>query len=386
VYSNKKSGLGKKAIVVSPQSWGKMFISKHHYAVELAKLGYTVYFINPPKEKKIGGMPNVKIETTAFKKLHVIHHTVFFSSFFKFHLPFLHHFLIYIQRWLILKKIGNPDLVISFDLTNNFPFKGLKCKKIFFAADEPRSYQYFISAKNADLIVSVSQHILDLYKPYYPKTKMLLINHGLSDEFLNIPEDLPKKYDGINIGLSGNFLFNDIDYSMLIQIIEFNQNIKFHFYGNHETESNIGTDSSQKNIESLYQIKSNQNCIFHGVLSKRELALELNQMDGFLICYDPQKGQSSGSNSHKILEFLSTGKVIFSSHFSFYAGTNLFEMNESRLNNIQLNNIINDKIKYLEVLNSEHNIEKRQSYALKNRYKSNLLTLLLDVNHIFKNC
>ena len=66
VYSNKKSGLGKKAIVVSPQSWGKMFISKHHYAVELSKLGYEVFFVNPPKENKLGGLPQIKIEETEY--------------------------------------------------------------------------------------------------------------------------------------------------------------------------------------------------------------------------------------------------------------------------------------------------------------------------------
>ena len=364
------------AIVISPQAWGKMFISKHHYAVELTKLGYTVYFINPPQEKKVGGLPNVGVLDTEYDNLKVVEHTLFFSSYFKFHMPFLHQLLIVLQRKFILSKIGVPTLIMSFDMANNFPLKGLKCKKIFFAADEPRATLNFVSARNADLIVSVSQHILDLYEKNFPKTKKLLINHGLSEEFLNIPKDFPKKYDGINIGLSGNFLFNDIDYPILLQIVEENPDIKFHFYGNHSTESNIGADSSQRNVDYLIQIKSNPNCVFHGVLEKRELALELNQMDGFLICYDPQKGQSSGSNSHKILEFLSTGKVIFSSHFSFYAGTDLFEMNQSRLKNSLLNNLIYDKIKYLDVLNCTHNIKKRKGYALKNRYESNLLKLL----------
>lgn len=378
MYSNKKSGLGKKAIVVSPQSWGKMFISKHHYAIELSKLGYEVFFVNPPKENKLGGLPQIKIEATEYENLVAVNHTLFFSSYFKFHLPFLHHVLIFIQRWLLLKKIGRPDLILSFDLTNNFPLRGLACKKIFFAADEPRAEQNFVSARNADLIVSVSQHILDLYEKYFPKTKKLLINHGLSEEFLNIPKDLPKKYDGINIGLSGNFLFNDIDYPILLQIIEENPEVKFHFYGNHSTESNIGADSSQRNIEYLTQIKRNSNCIFHGIQGKRELALELNQMDGFLICYDPQKGQSSGSNSHKILEFLSTGKVIFSSYFSFYEETDLFVMNPSRENNIQINKYLNNLSDFSE-LNSINNATNRISFSKKYTYRGNVNELLINV-------
>ena len=373
--------MGKKAIVVSPQSWGKMFISKHHYAVELSKLGYEVFFVNPPKENKLGGVPQIKIEATEYENLVTVNHTLFFSNYLKFHLPFLHHILIFVQRWLLLKKIGKPDLILSFDLTNNFPLKGLACKKIFFAADEPRAQQNFISARNADLIVSVSQHILDLYEKYFPKTKKLLINHGLSEEFLNIPQDLPKKYDGINVGLSGNFLFNDIDYPILIQIVEENPEVKFHFYGNHSTQSNIGADSSKANLEYLEQIKLSANCIFHGVLGKRELALELNQMDAFLICYDPQKGQSSGSNSHKILEFLSTGKVIFSSHFSYYEGTDLFYVNQRNDENIIISIRLKSEILQLSNINAPQLIKIRKEFAQKHTYTQNL-----DNIFSFPNC
>jgi len=376
VYSNKKPGLGKKAIVISPQLWGKMFISKHHYAVELSKLGYEVFFVNPPKENKLGGIPQIKIESTEYNNLLTVNHTLFFSNYLKFHLPFLHHILIFVQRRLLLKKIGEPDLIMSFDLTNNFPLKGLVCKKIFFAADEPRIEQNFVSARNADLIVSVSQHILDLYEKHFPKTKKLLINHGLSEEFLNIPKKLPKKYSGINIGLSGNFLFKDIDYPVLLQIILENPGVKFHFYGNHSIESNIGADSSKKNIEYLTQIKRNSNCTFHGILGKNELALELNQMDGFLICYDPKKGQSSGSNSHKILEFLSTGKVIFSSYFSFYKGTSLFMMNNSRDDNSLLVKLLHEGISDLNQINNIHLREVRMVFSKENSYEQNLVKII----------
>ncbi len=372
--------MGKKAIVVSPQSWGKMFISKHHYAIELSKLGYEVYFVNPPKENKLGGLPRVKIEGTVYENLVTVNHTLFFSKYLKFHMPLFHHIFIFIQRWFLLKKIGKPDLILSFDLTNNFPLKGLVCKKIFFAADEPRSIHNFVSARNADFIVSVSQHILDLYERHFPRTKKLLINHGLSEEFLNIPKNLPEKYEGINIGLSGNFLFNDIDYPVLLQIVLGNLEVKFHFYGNHSSESNIGADSSKATLDYLEQIKHSNNCIFHGVLGKRELALELNQMDAFLICYHPQKGQSSGSNSHKILEFLSTGKVIFSSHFSYYAGTDLFCVNQINDENIVILNRLKSDILHLSKLNSPLLANIRKEFAQNHTYTQNLNNILSFLN------
>ncbi len=375
MYSNKKSGLGKKAIVVSPQSWGKMFISKHHYAVELSKLGYEVFFVNPPKENKLGGLPQIKIEATEYENLVTVNHTLFFSNYFKFHLPFLHHILIFVQRWLLLKKIGKPDFILSFDLTNNFPLKGLACKKIFFAADEPRAEQNFVSARNADLIVSVSQHILDLYERHFPKTKKSLINHGLSEDFVNIPKDIHEKYNGVNVGLSGNFLFNDIDYPILHQIVAENPKVNFHFYGNHLPENNLGSDSIKSNLSYLEQIKHRTNSIFHGVLGKRNLALELNQMDAFLICYDPQKGQSSGSNSHKILEYLSTGKVVISSNFSHYKDCDLLVMCENR-DNKELNIIFKKVMNNIGQMNNIDMMIMRIEFAKKFIYSSQLNDIL----------
>ena len=42
----------KKILLISPQAWGKMFVAKHHYAVELSRSGNEVYFLNPPVYRK----------------------------------------------------------------------------------------------------------------------------------------------------------------------------------------------------------------------------------------------------------------------------------------------------------------------------------------------
>ena len=36
-----------KVLLISPQHWGTMRVTKHHYAIELTKLGHEVLFLEP---------------------------------------------------------------------------------------------------------------------------------------------------------------------------------------------------------------------------------------------------------------------------------------------------------------------------------------------------
>ncbi len=79
----------KVILIISPQAWGKMFLSKHHYAIELAKLGNEVYFLNPPdndtwswrkKESRIKITPHKQ-----WSNLYLIDHQLSFPFLLKYH-------------------------------------------------------------------------------------------------------------------------------------------------------------------------------------------------------------------------------------------------------------------------------------------------------------
>ena len=38
-------------LLISPESWGQNYVSKHHFAVELANKGIKVYFLNSPTSR-----------------------------------------------------------------------------------------------------------------------------------------------------------------------------------------------------------------------------------------------------------------------------------------------------------------------------------------------
>ena len=54
------------------------------------------------------------------------------------------------------------------------------------------------------------------------------------------------------------------------------------------------------------------------MMNPEELAVAYQNADAFLICYDVIKDQSKGTNYHKVLEFISTGKVVISNNITTY--------------------------------------------------------------------
>lgn len=137
--------VGKTILIISPQAWGKMFLSKHHYALELAKMGNQVFFLNPPNQNKWLLKSKVDIiESDLNANLKIISHTLFFPFILRFYaLPFF-HLLMKFHIEVVIRKITEPiNIIWSFDQGNNYPFKffSKSALKIFHPVDEPRTNQ-----------------------------------------------------------------------------------------------------------------------------------------------------------------------------------------------------------------------------------------------------
>ena len=112
---------------------------------------------------------------------------------------------------------------------------------------------------------------------------------------------------------------------------------------------------------------------FHGVLKTKELALYLNRMDILIICYDIDKDQSRGTNYHKVMEYLSTGKVIVSNNITTYVNEpDLVHMASERQNNFELPALFKETVLNLSLYNSADLIEKRKQFARQNTYEKQL--------------
>jgi len=122
----------------------------------------------------------------------------------------------------------------------------------------------------------------------------------------------------------------------------------------------------------IEQLISKENVIMHGVVHPKELAIQFQRMDAFLICYDILEDQSKGTNYHKVMEYLSTGKVVISNNISTYQNLGLIEMNKSRIDNKELPELFIEVVSNFNIYNNDILMKKRREFALENSYSNKI--------------
>ncbi len=363
-------------LIVSPQAWGKMLLSKHHYAIELAERGNVVYFLNPPSNTKIDSKDGVEILPSKIAdSLFFINHKPWFAQRLKFHALPLFHALMRAHVKKILKKIPHPlEIVWSFDLGNYYPFSlfGKAPLKIFHPVDEPQNTTAIRSAAGCDIIFSVTREIVEKYHDF--SVPRFVINHGVSAKFLDVPSIGHDVHAMKRVGFSGNLLRNDIDRETVKTIVEQNPQLYFEFFGSYtDAQSNIGGAQHAESDAFIAFLQEKDNVRLHGVVGESQLAENLHQMDIFLICYDIEKDQSKGTNYHKIIEYLSTGKVIVSNNVTAYKDhPQLVTMTRERNNNMELPELFKRVVAGLEEYNNPEMQALRKSFARDNTYQKQI--------------
>lgn len=360
----------KTILIISPQQWGKMRLTKHHYAVALAQKGNKVYFLNPPTSENFNIRPIAEQDN-----LYLINYCTFFPIKLRFRFRKVYDILMAIQVKKLINAIGHKiDIVWCFEPNLYANLNWFKADlKIYHPVDELfYDFQHKVG-KNADFIFSVTHEILSNFKDF--ETKKKHIHHGISAAFakqaLAALNNTSIK-STTTIGYVGNLLRPDIDTVILQQVINENPTINFRFWGSYQSkQSNIGENNANKNFISFLQQQNN--VILEGVVHPDELAEYIQQVDAFLICYDVQKDQSKGTNYHKIMEYLSTGKVVISNNVTtFQRHPELLIMVQERTHNKKLPVLFKKVLSNLKNHNSEEQMKARIDFALEHTYSNNI--------------
>ena len=340
-------------------------MSKHHYALELSDRGNRVFFLNPPILRRKQFVPDIE---TINNRLKVINYRPLVRG--------TNHFPYYIRKKFqspdakIIKCLidKNIDILWSFD---PYRFQYMQAfgagVNLYHAVDVHRSRLEVDISRNADCILCSSDKILKRFIgldcPHFK------INHGLAQHF--VCEDIVPKTKNltskVRVGYVGNLDYQYLDVMTLRTIVRENPSVDFHFIGPYG-ESNLNPYDSRSNI--LVFLKERSNVQLLGPKNSKDLPNLLRNYDLFLMCYSGDKNVSEMANPHKILEFLSTGKVVVSHYIDEYRDKrDLVEMVD---NNCFLPGTFRNVVENLGYFNSTKKMQKRIEFARSNMYSAHL--------------
>lgn len=362
----------KNILIISPQPWGEMHISKHHYANALEKQGHQVYFLNPPSQKKL----SIK-KLSDNKNSYIVDYNFSNSLVLRYHARPLYDWQL--KRWMrrIMKMLPRIDVVWCFE-TNIIGDLGMfkNMKRIFHVVD-PIDKRMIACGRKTDAIVCVSDRILNQFDAI--PVKKMFINHGLSDKAIErakaigIQSSFGK--DKIQVGYIGNLFRNIIDTEAIFSIIKAHPEINFHFWGPNKTGANTLGNDGQSMVTSLEQF---DNVTLYGTIPSDDIVEAINNMDAFLLAYKKAAGVYDSSNSHKIIEYWATGKIVISTYIDQYkekAFEDFIQMTPEDSND-QLPSLFTNVINNLSHWNSIERLEKRKQYALEQNYTRNAARIL----------
>ena len=373
--SNRQPGAlrDKTILIISPQPWDHIAISKHHYTNELAARNNTVYFLEPPNPEL--SCP-VSIRTSKDQpRTEIISYRPSLLDKTRFHAYGLYKQFVKKRVRLIMKQVSRSlDLVWSFE-PNRFPdLREFKAERTIFHPVDPLCDRRQIdTARTADLVLAVSQKILSHFECH---ASAHFVNHGLAVPFESLArERLAEPYVAnkpLQAGYAGNLVRAPVNRKIIREIISQNPQVVFHFWGPCSIVSNSGPQS-QVIANFIAWLQQRNNVRLHGPVDPTTLASAMRKMDLFFLAYSLHPTESDRSNSHKLLEYLSTGRVVVSSQFDTYQhlSSELFLMPKSN-DDHELPSLFKQAVKNISRLNNQQHQDARLKIALANRYTDHL--------------
>lgn len=372
----------KTYLLISPQPWGKMYLSKHNYAIELAEAGNKVYFLNPPTYKKIASKLDLKVKEE-FPNLFLVDYFLSVPvHILRFKARPVYDLIMQYSLIRQLNKLAAIDELWCFEPNLFSSFKAFRAKKkLLFIVDQHDNATLKKLAGDADGIATISSLILD-YFDFSEKPKLLL-NHGLNKTYAALARERLKSglsntvSSPIKVAYVGNLLQgNRMDYETIRTIVEQNPAVQFHIYGPYkEKENTLGSTVSDGLNNFIEFLKNSRNVFLHGIIPQSELALEMQNMDAFLTCYNYLTDYNKSSNCHKLIEYLSAGKACISNRIMTYENTEgLLEMPDEYTNE-NMPALFRKVITNLEEYNSADRQKHRINFALKNTYTTHIETI-----------
>ncbi len=294
----------KTILLISPESWGDSYVSKHHYANELVKRGNDVFFLNPPS----GFLSICTVETGVTV---VDYNPVFRGTRFLPHV--LSSYLTKIEIMRIEKTLGvSFEVIWNFDSSRFFNLSKVSrgVLKICHLVDLNQDLQRAMLAKTSDICFGTTTYITTELKKH--NVNSFKIGHAYQPPITDYPE-FDFKMPGnnkIKALYVGNLSMKYIDWRILLDSASTFTDVDFVFVGP-DGKSNLSNDRTTNSDKE--KIVSLSNVFFQPAIHSKYIPQLLQLADFLLIAYQEVYHKDQAA-PHKMLEYLASGKTILATY------------------------------------------------------------------------
>jgi hypothetical protein len=348
---------GERILIISPEPWGKSLLSKHHYALELAKLDNLVWFLQPKWANQQLGQkphhPNVQLLTDNYS----LKGARFIPS------PLRKWLYRRIVRRLEIHTGGAFSIVWSFDNSRFFDLDCFtKAFRIHHMMDFHVDYQISRASKTANLCLGVTQGIVQKLKKY--NLDSYFVQHGFAAQ-PPTAFSLPSVVESKKAIYTGNLLMPFVNWPWLQALVQSQPDVHFFFIGSFGV-SNLNEFAPEGPLAHIEIIRKSKNVTLIGECTPSQIRYVLPQADVLFFAYRSAEFPEILANTHKLMAYFDTGKPIVCSNVLEYLGKNELLV----MANSQEEFIANfEKVmQQYEYYNRTEWIEKRKSWASDNTY------------------
>lgn len=351
---------GKHILLISPEPWDHIFVSKHHYAIHLARRGNRVFFLNPPRKYY-----SLKVTPTRYENLNVISYDGF--------IPGLRFLPAPVQRFFIRRKFKQMeklikvelDIVWSFDNSVFYDFAALpnRVRTISHIVDLNQNFQFARAAKTSDFCFCVMDSLQQKMLEY--NDQVHFINHGLSFNAEKTRSESPGT-NSLKAIYVGNLAMAYLDWNILYQAVHDCPQVDFVFVGPNANEFSVKRNYTHSSKEKLSKLN---NAYFIGRIDSKNIQGQLTVADILLVSYQ-EAFHAEQANPHKMMEYLASGKPIVATFTKEYAHLNGVILMSKK--NSEWPRLFQQVVENLEQYSHPEMAQMRKAYALDNTYDKQL--------------
>lgn len=343
----------KNILIISPEPWSHIFVSKHHYAIELSKRGHEVFFLNPPDHSHY---KNITLRAlNDHPGITIIDYRGQLKG-----LRFLPVFLRLFQNRKFLHELENLagcrfDAVWNFENSRFFDmqFAGDRIK-IYHQVDLNQTFNLKQAAASSDICFCTTDLIKNQILPY--NKKVYKIHHGASNEALQYKYSVKERNEfPLQAVYIGNLDMAFIDRELMKNLIFSFPEVKFLLVGPYD-----------KNGEMFQALNQFSNVEWLGKKPSEDIPSYLEKADILMVLY-AEKYHKDQASPHKFMEYFASGRIIVATYTDEYKDKrNLLAMSDRQEDYLSL---FRDVVNNIEWYNHVDRQQERKAFALENSYE-----------------